>query len=110
MNNFHIGQQVVCIDAKVGYEQFIEVKEGKVYTVSWIGPFDHYIHGNYIGVRLTGIDRGTCPHFGYENPPFAASRFRPLARDRLASLRGLLAGGPITGDFEEPKRKVREDA
>ncbi|MFK3666076.1 hypothetical protein ACI2JN_12590 [Ochrobactrum teleogrylli] len=42
MTNFHVGQQVVCIDAKVGFEQFIEIREGEVYTISWIGPFEHY--------------------------------------------------------------------
>ena len=109
MTNFHVGQQIVCIDAKVGFEQFLEVQEGEVYTVSWIGPFEHYTQGNYIGVRLVGIDRGECPQFGYENPPFDARRFRPLLRDRLSSLRGLLAGGPVSETFEEPKRKIRED-
>ncbi|PWL18800.1 hypothetical protein DKP76_06970 [Falsochrobactrum shanghaiense] len=106
---FHVGQQVVCIDGAAGFEQTVEVEEGAIYTVSWIGPFDHYIHGNYIGVRLVGIDRGECPQFGYKNPPFAARRFRPLVRDKLSSLRGLLAGGPVTEKFEEPKRKVREE-
>lgn len=109
MTNFHVGQQVVCIDAKVGFEQFIEIREGEVYTISWIGPFEHYTQGSYIGVRLKGIDRGICPQFGYDNPPFAARRFRPLVRDKLSSVRGLLAGGPVTEKFEEPKRKVREE-
>ena len=73
---FKVGDQVVCIDAKVGFEQFIEIKEGEVYTISWIGPFEHYTQGSYIGVRLKGVDRGICPQFGYDNPPFAARRVR----------------------------------
>ncbi|QNQ43079.1 hypothetical protein [Brucella intermedia] len=105
---FKVGDQVVCIDSSVGFEQFIEIKEGKAYTISWIGPFEHYTQGNFIGVRLKGVDRGICPQFGYDNPPFAARRFRPLVRDKLSSVRGLLAGGPVTENFEEPKRKVRE--
>ena len=108
MTNLHVGQQVVCIDAKVGFEQFLEIKEGEVYTISWIGPFEHYTQGSFIGVRLEGVNRGVCPQFGYDNPPFAARRFQPLVRDKLSSLRGLLAGGPVTEQFEEPKRKVRE--
>ncbi|MEL4378358.1 hypothetical protein [Brucella cytisi] len=36
MIHFNVGDQVVCIDAKVGFEQFIEIKEGEVYTISWI--------------------------------------------------------------------------
>lgn len=109
MTNFHVGQQVVCIDAKVGFEQFIEIKEGEIYEIAWIGPFEHYKQGSYIGVRLKGIDRGICPQFGYDNPPFAARRFRPLVRDKLSVLRGLLAGGPVTEKLEEPKREVREE-
>ncbi len=108
MTNFHVGQQVICINAKVGFEQFIEIKEGEVYTISWVGPFEHYTQGSFIGVRLKGVARGVCPQFGYDNPPFAARRFRPLVRDKLSSFRGLLAGGPVTETFEEPKRKVRE--
>lgn len=111
---FRVNEQVVCVDSKVGHEQYIEIQEGEVYTVAWIGMFSHYVHGEYLGVRLAGIDRGVCEHFGYENPPFAASRFRPLVKDKLASLRGLLNDGPITEDFEEPRRenvreKVREE-
>lgn len=109
MNQFHVGQEVVCIDSAVGFEQYLEVKEGEIYEIEWIGPFEHYIHGSYIGVRFKGVDRGTCPQFGYENPPFAARRFRPLVEDKLSALRGLLAGGPLTEKFEGPKRKVRED-
>lgn len=103
---FRVNEQVVCVDSKVGHEQYIEIQEGEVYTVAWIGMFSHYVHGEYLGVRLAGIDRKTCPHFGYDNPPFAASRFRPLVRDRLASLRGLLNDGPITETYDEPKREV----
>ncbi|KAB2689547.1 hypothetical protein [Brucella tritici] len=109
MIHFNVGDQVVCIDAKVGFEQFIEIKEGEIYEIAWIGPFGHYTQGSYIGVRLKGIDRGICPQFGYDNPPFAARRFRPLVLDKLLVLRGLLAGGPVTEKFEEPKREVREE-
>lgn len=109
MTNFHVGQKVVCIDAKVGFEQFIEIEEGEIYEIAWTGPFEHYTQGSYIGVRLKGVDRGICPQFGYDNPPFAARRFRPLVRDKLSALRGLLAGGPVTEKFEETKRKVREE-
>ncbi|MCB4919726.1 hypothetical protein LAV78_14485 [Brucella intermedia] len=105
---FKVGDQVVCISSTVGFEQFIEIKEGEIYEIAWIGPFEHYTQGDFIGVRLKGVDRGICPQFGYDNPPFAARRFRPLVRDKLSSVRGLLAGGPVTEKFEEPKRKVRE--
>lgn len=108
MISFKVGDRVVCIDAYVGFEQWLGIKEGKIYTVSWIGPFEHYTQGSFIGVRLAGITRPTCPHFGYEDMPFNAKRFRPLVIDRLSSLRGLLAGGPVAEKFEESKRKVTE--
>lgn len=41
MTNFHVGQHVVCIDSTVGFEQFIEIKEGEIYEIAWIGPFEH---------------------------------------------------------------------
>lgn len=109
MNQFHVGQQVVCIDASVGFEQWLGIKEGEIYEISWIGPVEHYTQGSFIGVRLKGVDRGICPQFGYDNPPFAVRRFRPLVRDKLSALRGLLAGGPVTEKFDDPKRKVREE-
>lgn len=31
MTNFHVGQKVVCIDSSVGFEQFLEIKEGEIY-------------------------------------------------------------------------------
>ncbi len=77
-----VGDTVACINAKVGFEQYVEVKEGETYTVSWVGPYSHYIHGDYLGVRLAGIDRGECPHFGYINPPFSASRFKPVVKPK----------------------------
>lgn len=83
MTNLKVGDTVVCIDAKVGFEQYVEVKEGESYTVSWVGEFDHYIHGRYLGVRLAGIDRGECPQFGYINPPFAMRRFRPVVSPKM---------------------------
>jgi len=33
MNQFHVGQKVVCIDSVVGFEQYLEVKEGD--RVDW---------------------------------------------------------------------------
>ncbi len=72
------GQNVICIDAKVLPEQYIEIKEGETYTVRWAGMCSSYLHGDYFGVRLVGINRGVCPQFGEEDPPFNARRFRPV--------------------------------
>ena len=96
MTNLRVGQQVVCIDAKfkgVTIPQGID--DGKVYTIAWVGEYTTYVDGTYAGVRLVGVDRGVDPTYGYENPPFAARRFRPLVTDPLAVFRGMLAPKPV---------------
>jgi hypothetical protein len=99
--------QVVCIDDNTLPEQYLEVKPGEIYTLSWVGIHESYIAGEYLGVRLVGIDRGICPQFGDLNPPFRATRFRPAVPDRMASLRALLAPNqPLAPAPEEPRRKV----
>lgn len=107
---FHVGMQVVCIDDSTMPEQYLEVKAGEVYTLAWVGIHESYIAGEYLGVRLVGVNRGRCPEFGDLDPPFRATRFRPLKNDPLSSLRSLLAGKPLAPSIEEPKReKVKEE-
>ena len=76
------GDEVVCIDAQVLQLQYIEIKEGETYRVRWVGPVTSYMNGDYIGVRLYGINRGVCPEFGDEDPPFNARRFRPVVKPK----------------------------
>lgn len=90
--HFYVGQQVQCIDASfknVSNPQGI--KEGTTYTLRWVGPYKSYVDGEYIGVRLVGVERGVCPTYGDDDPPFAARRFRPLVSDPLAFTRAILA-------------------
>ena len=105
-NEFYVGQDVVCIDDKTLPKMYLEIREGEVYKIRWIGMHKAYLHGEYLGVRLEGIYRGECPQFGDDDTPFAARRFRPLIKDRLAGLRSVAKGGPLQGDFGEPKRKT----
>ena len=59
MNQFHVGQKVVCIDDKfknVSIDQGI--RKGQIYTIRWIGPYKHYIDGEFIGIKLEEIHRG----------------------------------------------------
>lgn len=104
---FHVGQDVVCIDASISGEQYIELTDGGVYRLRWVGLFTHYIYGEYLGVKLEGIERMVCPHFGYPDMPYNASRFRPLVKDRLSSLRSLLAGNGTAPSIDEPTRPVK---
>lgn len=83
MTKIQVGDDVVCIDAKIFDLQYIEVKEGEAYRVRWVGPCSSYMNGDYFGVRLEGIHRGVCPEFGDEDPPFNARRFRPVVGPRV---------------------------
>lgn len=74
------GDEIVCIDDATLQEQYLGIKAGETYTCRWIGPCRTYLGGDYIGVRLVGINRGVCPEFGEEDPAFDARRFRPLVK------------------------------
>lgn len=106
---FHAGMQVVCIDAsQPGYTSApSELKEGETYKLRWVGVLDRYPDGEFLGVRLEGVHRGTCQAFGDFDPPFRATRFRPLVKDRLGSLRSLLAGNGPSPSIDEPSRPVK---
>lgn len=80
MTDIKPGDEVVCINAEVFAEQYIEIKAGETYKVRWVGACGSYLHGEYLGVRLEGIHRGVCPQFGEEDVPFRASRFRRVVK------------------------------
>lgn len=96
MNQFHAGQQVVCIDDKVPIEGGGTVKdahitEGAVYTIRWVGMTSHYVFGEYLGVRLAGIRMNETRDYGEPDCPYNARRFRPLVKDPIAVFRAILA-------------------
>jgi hypothetical protein len=80
---FRPGQQVICVDDTTPPEQYLGIRAGETYTLRWVGEHMNYIGGSYIGVRLEGVDRGVCPQFGEEDPPFRAARFRPVVGPRV---------------------------
>jgi hypothetical protein len=50
MNDFYVGQQVVCIDdtfKHVSIDQLI--RKGQIYTIRWVGMYSHYIDGEFSG-------------------------------------------------------------
>ncbi|UYE95910.1 hypothetical protein KNLIENLN_00098 [Sinorhizobium phage NV1.1.1] len=109
---FHVGQEVVCIDDKVPLEGGATVKdaaitEGQTYTLRWVGMASHYVFGSYMGVKLEGVDSKFGEAWGLKDAPFAARRFRPLVQDRLGSLRALQnPNQPIAPAPEEPRRRA----
>ena len=118
MTKFYVRQQVVCIDDQVPLEGGASVKdanltEGDIFTIRWVGMASHYVFGDYLGVKLEGVDSKFGEAWGIPDAPYAACRFRPLVADRLGSLRALLVPGqPLAPSIEEPRRreKVRDDA
>lgn len=110
MNHFYVGQDIQCIDDKykhVSNDQII--REGVVYRIRWLGMYHNYVDGDFLWVKLEGIDRGVDPTYGYDDPPFAARRFRPLVQDPLAVFRNIAADpdGYMPIAPEEPKCPVR---
>ncbi len=109
MNHFFVNQDVVCIDAKQPANTTLpsELTEGQTYKIRWIGIHRHYLEGEYVGVRLEGIDRGTCPIWGDVDTPFRADRFRPLVSDPLAQFRQIATDPSykVTG----PEGPVRDE-
>lgn len=72
--------EVVCIDDTTLPEQYLGIRAGEVYRATWVGMCRTYLGGDYAGIRLAGVNRGICPQFGEEDPPFAARRFRPVVK------------------------------
>jgi hypothetical protein len=104
---FHVGMDVVCIDAsQPGYTSApSDLKAGATYRLRWVGVVNRYPDGEFLGVKLEGLDRGECQAFGDNDPPFRATRFRPLVTDRLGSLKALLAGNGPAPSIDEPRRE-----
>lgn len=72
-----VGDKVVCVDDQPNFYRTgylgrweAEITVGNIYTVAWIGQFDHSIIGPFIGVRLREVDRKD------EDVPFWPDRFR----------------------------------
>jgi hypothetical protein len=113
-HKFFVGQEVVCVRAEHDPKQNTTLAsglvEGKVYRIRWLGVYRHYLDGDYLGIKVEGIIRPTCPVWGYVDPPFYADRFRPVKHDPIAGFRNLVA--PQDGDRympaapEGPRRKL----
>lgn len=124
-HDLYVGCDVVCIDAKFAPSQKTTIKcelvEGQTYRIRWLGIFDHYLDGKYLGVKVEGIVRGQDPEWGYHDMPFYARRFRPLVKDPIALFKRIgtdpdfkvnAPEGPLHPDGPlplEPRRKVKEE-
>ncbi|MGO8264335.1 CAP-Gly domain protein, partial [Rhizobium ruizarguesonis] len=71
--------------------------------------YTHYIYGTFIWVKLAEINRGNDDGpegYGAADMHYRATRFRPLVKDKISSLRKLLAQTPDAP--VEPKEKIRK--
>jgi len=108
MNDFYVGQKVVCVDDKfknVSIDQII--RQGQIYTIRWIGMYQHYVDGEFVGIKVEEIHRGNDDGpegYGAADMPYRASRFRPLVKDKIGALRKLLT--PMPDDRDESKKKT----
>jgi len=105
-----VGCDVVCIDDKVPLVDGTTVKdkaitEGEIYVIEWIGIVNNYVFGEYLGVRLKGVNS----RFGAENAqphtPYAARRFRPLVRDPIALFKRIATDPDYKIDAPEGPRR-----
>lgn len=121
-HDLYTGCEVVCVDDKVPLEGGAVVKdamitEGNVYRIRWIGVVNHYVFGEYLGVRLEGVDSKFGDAWGVKDCPYHNRRFKPLIKDKLASLKQIAADpdgwkpdakeGPLhpNGPLPEPVRE-----
>lgn len=119
--NFHAGMDVVCIDDKVplaggGVVKDANITEGQTYTIRWVGMAHLYTLGDYLGVKLDGVDSKFGEPWGVPDAPYAARRFRPLVNDPLALFKRIATDpdykidapeGPLhpDGPLKEPERE-----
>ncbi len=101
-HDLYVGCDVVCIDDKFARVTIPQgITEGQVYRIRWLGMYKNYVDGEYLGVRLEGVDRGIDPTYGDDDPPFAARRFRPLVKDPLSVFRRIATDADFKIDAPE---------
>lgn len=109
-HDLYVGCEVVCIDDKFSGVTIPQgITEGQVYKIRWLGMFNSYVDGEFLGVKLEGVERGIDPTYGYDDPPYAARRFRPLVKDPLAWAKRIATDPEFKVDAPEgPVRRVKE--
>ncbi|TIN83077.1 CAP-Gly domain protein [Mesorhizobium sp.] len=114
-HDLYPGQEVVCIDDQVPLMDGTTVKdailtEGTIYRLRWVGMANHYVFGEYLGVKIEGINSGFGEAWGQPDAPYNARRFRPLVKDPLAWAKAIVADPkrPIDASEGPTRKKVKE--
>lgn len=112
-HDLYPGVDVICIDDQVPLADGTSVKdanitEGVVYRLRWVGMATHYVFGDYLGVKLEGVNSGFGEAWGQPDAPYAAKRFRPLVKDPIALFRKIAASPHDKIDVEEGPRRNKK--
>lgn len=91
---FDINEKVVCVDAKnTTIWDTKELSEGAIYTIRWIGMFNHWTDGEHLCVRLFETDRDG------DDIPFNVRRFRPVRKTDISVFEAMLKPAPVVLEF-----------
>ncbi|WP_206681887.1 CAP-Gly domain protein [Mesorhizobium sp. NZP2298] len=112
-SDLYPGQEVICIDDQVPLADGTSVKdanitEGTIYRLRWVGMATHYVFGDYLGVKLEGVNSGFGEAWGQPDAPYNAKRFRPLVKDTIAVFRSIAADPTRTIDAPEGPRRGKK--
>ena len=84
MKDWHVGMEVVCINAQTFSGAPMPIKEGQVYKIRGFDAHPPYVLADYIlgmGIYLEGISQDISPRTGKEYS-FYARRFRPVVKPK----------------------------
>jgi hypothetical protein len=112
MSEFHVGQEVMCVDDTASQKGSWErpIKIGAHYFIRWVGDFDHPLSNKEPCVRLEGIIRISAgPLTAGVDIPLVARRFRPIKPDAIEWARQLCRA-VSTGSTGNPERRVVKTA
>lgn len=90
MWDFHVGQEVVCVDAShTTKHNEQELVRGKIYKIRWVGLSEHPVFGGNLSIKVEGMVRPVRPDLVEMFPeladvPFRATRFRPLVEKKTS--------------------------
>lgn len=112
-HDLYVGCEVICINDQVPLSDGRTVKdanitEGQVYRIRWLGMAHLYTVGDYLGVKLEGVDSRFGEANGVPDAPYNATRFRPLVKDPIAVFRAI-AADPHGYKVDAPEGPVRDE-
>lgn len=94
---FHVGQQVVCVDAAhTNSQDFPELIERAIYTIRWVGVDD--------GIYSVRLVESTYRDLWNSAQPYTARRFRPVT-DTKSSV-SFTEGAPLDSEQHDNRRKL----